>query len=54
MESKLDVDTRNSSKLKFLIDTGAEISIIKGPSINSEVKYQLHKGIDIKGIVMVF
>ena len=33
-----------------MIDTGAEISIIKGPSINSEVKYQLHKGIDIKGI----
>jgi hypothetical protein len=33
-----------------LIDTGAEISIMKCPSINSEVKHQLHKGIDIKGI----
>ena len=37
-----------------MIDTGEEISIIKGPSINSEVKYQLHKGIDIKGIDNVF
>ena len=37
-------------KLKFLIDTGDEISIIKGSSLNPRVNYQLHKGVDIKGI----
>ena len=37
-------------KLKFLIDTGAEISVIKGSSLNPGVNYQLHKGVDIKGI----
>jgi hypothetical protein len=33
-----------------LIDTGAEISIIKGSSLDPELKYQLHKSIDIKGV----
>jgi len=44
----LNVNTRDVKKLKFLIDTGAEISIIKGSSLNPGVNYQLHKGADIK------
>jgi hypothetical protein len=46
----LNVNTRDVKKLKFLIDTGAEISIIKGFSLNPGVNYQLHKSVDIKGI----
>jgi len=46
----LNVNTRNVKKLKFLIDTGAEISVIKGSSLNPGVNYQLHKSVDIKGI----
>ena len=46
----LNVDTRDVKKLKFLIDTGAEISVIKGSSLNPGVNYQLHEGADIKGI----
>ena len=37
-------------KLWFLIDTEAEISIIKGSSLNPGSNYQLRKSIDIKGI----
>jgi hypothetical protein len=46
----LYIDSRNSRKLKFLIDTGAEISIIRSSSLTPGVKYQWHKGINIKGI----
>ena len=46
----LNVNTRDVKKLKFLITTGAEISIIKGSSLNPGVNYQLRKSIDIKGI----
>ena len=46
----LNVNTRDVKKLKFLIDAGAEISIIKGSSLNPGVNYQLHKSVDIKGI----
>ena len=46
----LNVNTRDVKKLKFLIDTGAEISIIKGSSLNPGVNYQLHKGAYINGI----
>ena len=49
----LNVNTRDVKKLKFLIDTGAEISIIKGSSLNPGVNYQLHNGADIKGICNV-
>ena len=49
----LNVNTRDVKKLKFFIDTGAEISIIKGSSLNPGVNYHLHKGVDIKGICNV-
>ena len=55
MKSELDtislhVNTRDATKLKFLIDTGPEISIINGSSLDPEIKYQGNKSIDIKGI----
>jgi len=40
----------DTKKLKFLIDTGAEISIIRSSSLTPGVNYQLHEGVDIKGI----
>jgi hypothetical protein len=43
-------DSRDSRKLKFLIDTGTEISIIRSSSLTPGVKYQWHKGMEIKGI----
>ena len=46
----LNIDSRDTRKLKFLIDTGAEISIIRSSSLNPGVSYQLHEGVDIKGI----
>ena len=46
----LSIDSRDSRKLKFLVDTGAEISIIKGSSLSPGVEYQLCEGVDIKGI----
>jgi len=46
----LNVNTRYAKKLKFLIDTGAEISIIKGSSLNPGSNYQFRKSIDINGI----
>ena len=46
----LNIDSRDTRKLRFLIDTGAEISIIRSSSLNSGVSYQLHEGVDIKGI----
>ena len=46
----LNVNTRDVKKLKFLIGTGAEISIIKSSSLNTGVNYHLHEGVDIKGI----
>jgi len=50
LDTILNVNTRDEKKLKFLIDTGAEISIIKGSSLNSGVNYQLRKSVEIKGI----
>jgi hypothetical protein len=46
----LSIDSRDSRKLKFLVDTGAEISIIKSSSLTAGVEYQLCEGVDIKGI----
>ena len=46
----LNVDSRNTKKLKFLVDTGGEISILKSPSLTPGVNYQLHEDVDIKGI----
>jgi len=39
-----------SEKLKFLIDTGAEISIVKGASLNPGFNYEPTKGINVRGI----
>ena len=46
----LNVDSRDTKELKFLVDTGVEISIIKSSSLTPGVNYQLHEGVDIKGI----
>ena len=46
----LFINSRDSRKLKFLIDTGAEISIIRSSCLTSGDEYQWHKGMDIKGI----
>jgi hypothetical protein len=40
----------NSEKLKFLIDTGAEISKVKGASLNPGFNYEPTRGINVKGI----
>jgi hypothetical protein len=44
------LDSRDTRKLKFLVDTGAEISIIRRSSVTPGVEYQLYEGVDIKGI----
>ena len=59
MKSDLDtislkINNRDSKEVKFLIDTGAEISLIKEASLNSEASYKLREGAKIKGIVMPF
>jgi hypothetical protein len=46
----LNRDSMDTRKLKFLIDKGAEISIIRSSSLTPGVNYQLHEGVDIKGI----
>jgi len=46
----LYIDSRDYRKFKFLIDTGAEISIIRSSSLTPGVEYQWHKGMNIKGI----
>jgi len=55
MKSDLDtislkIHNRDSKEVKFLIDTGAEISLIKEASLNSEASYKLREGAKIKGI----
>lgn len=53
-KSRLDTVTRTDSsktgKLKFLIDTGAESSVVKYTSMNSGINYDTTNGINIKGI----
>jgi len=46
----LNNDSTELKKLKFLIDTGAEISIIRSSSLTPGVEYQLHEGVDIEVI----
>jgi len=48
------VHSSKTNKLKFLTDTGAEISIIKGASLKPGVKYESTKGINVRGISMLF
>jgi hypothetical protein len=45
-----NTDSRDTRKLKFLIDTGAKISINRRSSLTPGVNYQLHERIDIKEI----
>lgn len=44
------VDFSKTGKLKFLIDTGAKISVVKGTSLGPEFRSESTKGINIKGI----
>jgi hypothetical protein len=46
----LSIDSRDTRKLKFLIDTGAKISIIRSSSLTPGVEYQMQEGVDVKGI----
>jgi hypothetical protein len=44
------VELGKSEKLTFLIDTGAEISVVKSAKLRPEINYEPTKGIDVKGI----
>jgi hypothetical protein len=44
------VDLGRTEKLRFLVDTGAKISIVKGASLRPGFHYQPSKGIDVRGI----
>ena len=46
----VEVDLGKPEKLTFLIDTGAEISIVKSARLRPEINYEPTKGIDVKGI----
>jgi hypothetical protein len=52
MKSNLDTVTLtvDSSKLQLLVDTGAEISIVKGSILSPEIQYQPKDSINVKGI----
>jgi hypothetical protein len=43
-------DSSKAGKLKFLIDNGAEISVVEITSMNSGINYESTKGINIKWI----
>jgi hypothetical protein len=44
------VNLRKSKNLRFLIDTGAEISIVRGNKFMPGIDYEPTKSIDVKGI----
>ena len=46
----IKVPLSKTGKLKFLIDTGAEISIIKGVSLRPGINHKPTQGINVKGI----
>jgi hypothetical protein len=46
----IGVDLGKTGKLRFLIGTGAEISIIRGAKLKPEVKFEPANGISVKGI----
>jgi hypothetical protein len=48
----LSIDSTDTRKLKFLIDTGAEISVTKSSGLTPGVEYQLQEGVVIKGITV--
>ena len=43
-------NSSRTGKLKFLVDTGAEISVVKDSSLNPGIMYESKEGISIKGI----
>ena len=47
---QLIVDLGKKNKLTFLLDTGADLSVIKISSLQPGIKYTLKRGISIKGI----
>ena len=44
------VDLSKPERLTFLIDTGAEISIVRSACLRPVFSYEPTKGIDVKGI----
>jgi hypothetical protein len=46
----LRVDLGKKNKLKFLLDTGADLSVVKSSNLKPAIKYPLKEGINIKGI----
>jgi len=44
------VDLDRTEKLKFLIDTGTEISIARGNRLRPEINYEPTKAFNVKGI----
>ncbi|PNF14896.1 hypothetical protein B7P43_G05140 [Cryptotermes secundus] len=46
----LGVDLSKTNELKFLIDTGAEISLVRSSSLKPEVEISCSEGINVKGI----
>ena len=44
------VDLGKENKLKFLLDTGADLSVVKRSRLNPEINYSLKGEINIKGI----
>jgi hypothetical protein len=43
-------DSSKSGKLKFLIDTGAEILVVKSTTMNPGINYESTKRINLKGM----
>jgi hypothetical protein len=48
------VDLSRTEKLRFLIDTAAEFSTVKGASLRPGFDYQPSKGINVRGIANTF
>jgi len=46
----IGVDLGKTGKLRFLIDTGAEISIVRGTKLKPEVNFEPANGISVNGI----
>jgi hypothetical protein len=44
------VDLGTTAKLRFLVDTGAEISVVRGTKLKPGINYEPSKGINVKGI----
>jgi hypothetical protein len=50
LDTFLNIYSRDTKKLKVLIDTGAEILIIRSSSLAPGIEYQLQEGVDLKGV----